>query len=75
MYLVINNENHHTRASDNICLIYGKNHNKVQIIIIDNFKVRQGVVATHLRSDSKEANPFRVLAESFQQTTIQYISH
>ena len=73
IYFVLNNENHTIRAADNICLIKGEACNKVQIVLIDNFKVRQGVVATNIRIASKQSNPFAACVEEFNRTTIQFI--
>ena len=73
MCLVINNENHPLRVADNVCLVHGPHYNKIQILILDSFKVRQGVVAINMRVSSQDANPFHVVAEILKNTTLQFI--
>ena len=73
MCLVINNENHPLRMADNVCLVYGPHYNKIQILILDSYKVRQGVVAINMRVSSQDANPFHVVTEMLKNTTLQFI--
>jgi hypothetical protein len=73
MCLVINNENHPLRMADNVCLVYGPHYNKIQILILDSFKVSQGLVAINMRVSSQDANPFHVVAELLKNTTLQFI--